>query len=387
MQVIPYGHQQISEADIEAVVHVLRSEYITQGPAIPRFEAALTAYCGAAHAIAVSSATAGLHLACLALDLRPGDGLWTVPNTFVASANCGRYCGARVDFVDIDPVTWNMNPAALERKLVAAAASASLPKIIVPVHFGGLPCDMAAISAIARRYGVRVIEDAAHAIGGAYETGKIGSGCYADITVFSFHPVKIVTTAEGGACLTNDAELAEKMRVLRSHGISLEPTAMTGPIDGPWYYEQQELGYNYRLTDLQAALGTNQMERIDQFVARRHLLAERYERAFAGLPMQLPVRSSKGRSALHLYVIRSRHPRKSRGQLFVALRAAGIGVNVHYIPVHLQPYYRRMGFGAGDFPESERHYAEAITLPLFPALTEDEQARVISAVGEAWGDE
>jgi UDP-4-amino-4,6-dideoxy-N-acetyl-beta-L-altrosamine transaminase len=381
---IPYGRQAITEADIAAVTAVLRSDFLTQGPAVPRFEQAVAAYCGAAHAVAVNSATSALHLACLALGLGSGDWLWTSPNTFVASANCARYCGARVDFVDIDPRTYNLDPAALAAKLEAAERQGRLPKVVVPVDFAGQPCDLAAIATLARRYGFRVIEDASHAIGGRYMSEPIGNGRHTDITVFSFHPVKLITTGEGGLATTNDPDLAARMARLRSHGISRDPTEMQGRIqgelEGPWYYQQLELGFNYRLTDIQAALGHSQLQRLDDYVARRQHLATRYDRMLAALPLRLPYRDPAHRSALHLYPVQVPGDRR---RVFDALRQAGIGVNVHYIPVHTQPDYARFGFQSGDFPVAEAYYERAISLPLYPLLTEVEQDQVVAALRDA----
>lgn len=382
---IPYGRQDITQADIDAVVEVLRSDFLTQGPAVPRFEQAVAAYAGAAHAVAVNSATSALHLACLALGLGPGDILWTSPITFVASANCARYCGAEVDFVDIDPRTYNLCPQALEQKLIEAERKGRLPKIVVPVHLCGQPCDMAAIHALAQRYGFRIIEDASHAIGGRYRGEPVGNCRYSDITVFSFHPVKIITTAEGGMALTNDAALAEKMALLRSHGITREPEKMTHAPDGPWYYQQIDLGFNYRLTELQAALGLSQLERLDAYVERRAGLARQYNELLAGLPVVTPWQHPDGASAWHLYVIRLRLDGQhlSHRQVFEALREQDVGANLHYIPVHTQPYYRRLGFGHGDFPLAEAYYAEAISLPLFPGLTSENQAFIVESLYEA----
>jgi len=381
---IPYGRQDISDDDVTAVVDVLRSEFLTQGPAIERFERAVADYCGARHAVAVSNATAGLHLACLAAGLGPGDAHWTSPNTFLASANSGVYCGARPDFVDIDPHTLNMDPAALADRLAAAARAGSLPRTLVPVHFGGQSCDMAAIAGLARQHGVTVIEDASHAIGGRYRGAPVGGCAFSDMTVFSFHPVKIVTTGEGGMVLTNRDDLCERLRLLRSHGMTRDPARMDGESHGAWYYQQVELGYNYRMTDLQAALGTSQMARLDAFVARRHALARRYDALLADLPLEPQRHHPDAFSAFHLYVVRLRgaEAAQARRAVFDALRARGVGVNVHYIPVHLQPFYRRYGFGEGDFPEAERYYAEAITLPLFHGLTEELQDRVVAALRE-----
>lgn len=379
---IPYGRQDITQADIDAVVEVLKSDFLTQGPLVPRFEQAVATYTGAEYAVAVNSATSALHLACLALGLGPGDVLWTSPITFVASANCARYCGADVDFVDIDPRTYNLCPQALERKLIEAERAGRLPKIVVPVHLAGQPCDMAAIHALAQRYGFRIVEDASHAIGARYRGEPVGNCRYSDITVFSFHPVKIITTAEGGMALTNDAALAEKMALLRSHGITREPEEMTHEPDGPWYYQQIDLGFNYRMTELQAALGLSQLERLDVYVAQRAKLAQQYDELLAGLPVVTPWQHPDGASAWHLYVVRLQLdglPLNHR-QVFEALREQGIGVNLHYIPVHTQPYYRHLGFGPGDFPIAEAYYAEAISLPLYPTLPESDQMRVVSAL-------
>ena len=382
---IPYGRQEVTQADIDAVQAVLRSEFLTQGPTVARFEQALAAYCGAAHGVAVANATAALHVACVALDLGPGDWLWTSPNTFLASANCGLYCGARIDFVDIDPRSYNMDAAALAHKLERAERAGCLPKVVVPVHFAGQSCDMAAIGALAKRYGFRVLEDASHAVGGRYRDAPVGSCAYSDIAVFSFHPVKIVTTGEGGVALTNDAALAQRMQRLRSHGMTRDAALMNGEPDGPWYYQQTELGYNYRITDIQAALGSSQLARLDEYVRRRHRLAQRYDALLAELPVIVPARGGDAYSALHLYPVQvdAGRCRPSRREVFDALRAAGIGVNVHYIPVHTQPYYRRMGFRSGDFPRAEAYYAQAISLPMFAALTDAQQDEVVAALREA----
>ncbi|WAB92584.1 UDP-4-amino-4,6-dideoxy-N-acetyl-beta-L-altrosamine transaminase [Pseudomonas citronellolis] len=381
---IPYGRQEITQADIDSVIEVLRSDFLTQGPMVPRFEQSVAQHVGARHALAVNSATSALHIACLALGLGPGDRLWTTPITFVASANCALYCGAKVDFVDIDPSTYNLCPNALAQKLAHAEATGTLPKIVVAVHLCGQPCNMVAIHELAQHYGFKIIEDASHAIGGKYRNEFIGNGRYSDITVFSFHPVKIITTAEGGMVLTNSTKLAEKMALLRSHGITRDPKQMTHEPDGPWYYQQVDLGFNYRMTELQAALGISQMLRLDQFVARRHQLARRYNEKLAELPLVTPWQHSDSYSGLHLYVIRLQLEKiqKNRRDVFEGLRNQGIGVNLHYIPVHTQPYYQRMGFKQGDFPISERYYNEAISLPMFQAMTFEQQDRVISALQE-----
>lgn len=378
---IPYGRQHVTETDIEAVVEVLRSDFLTQGPAVPRFEQAVAGSCGARHAVAVNSGTSALHLACRALGLGPGDTLWTSPITFVASANCALYCGAGVDFVDIDPRTGNLCPRKLEAKLRTAEDEGRLPKIVVPVHLNGLPCEMQEIRGLSGRYGFRIVEDAAHALGARYNGEPVGNCRHSDITIFSFHPVKLVTTGEGGAAVTNDAGLAERMALLRSHGITRDPARMDREPDGPWYYQQIELGHNYRMTDLQAALGVSQMSRLHEYISRRTRLAETYDKVLADLPLTLPGRHPDAKPAWHLYAIRIQHSNTNiHRRVFEKLREAGIGVNVHYIPVHLQPYYRALGFAEGDFPEAERYYASAITLPLYPQLTDKELNTVVDAL-------
>ena len=379
---IPYGRQDITLADIDAVVEVLQSDFLTQGPKVPLFEQAVAAKVGAKHAFAVNSATSALHIACMALGLGQGDWLWTTPITFVASANCGLYCGAQIDFVDIDPRTYNLCSKALEAKLIAAEQEGKLPKVLVAVHLCGQPCDMQAIHALSQRYDFRVIEDASHSIGGKYQGEHIGNGRYSDITVFSFHPVKIITTAEGGMALTNDDQLAEMMNLHRSHGVTRDQDLMTHEPDGPWYYQQVELGYNYRMTELQAALGISQMERLDAFVARRHELAKRYDALLQELPVTTPWQHCDSYSGLHLYVIRLRLDKidKTHRQVFEDLRGQGIGVNLHYIPVHTQPYYQNMGFKQGDFPQAERYYREAISLPMFQGLTDEQQDTVVKCL-------
>ena len=379
---IPYGRQDITQTDIDAVVGVLQSDFLTQGPMVPRFEQSVAQHVGATHALAVNSATSALHIACLALGLGPGDRLWTTPITFVASANCALYCGADVDFVDIDPHTYNLCPQALALKLEQAEREGTLPKVVVPVHLCGQPCDMQAIHALSQRYGFKIIEDASHAIGGKYQGEFIGNSRYSDITVFSFHPVKIITTAEGGMALTNDEALANKMALLRSHGITRDPAQMTREADGPWYYQQIDLGFNYRMTELQAALGVTQMERLDQYVARRHQLARRYDDLLTGLPVTAPWQHADSYSGLHLYVIRLQLDKieKTHRQVFEALRELGIGVNLHYIPVHTQPHYERMGFKPDDFPQSQTYYQEAISIPMFQTMTDEQQDEVIAAL-------
>jgi UDP-4-amino-4,6-dideoxy-N-acetyl-beta-L-altrosamine transaminase len=381
-KIIPYGRQDISQADIDSVVAVLSSDFLTQGPQVPLFEQTVANHVGAKHALAVNSATSALHVACLALGLGPGDWLWTTPITFVASANCGLYCGANVSFVDIDPQTYNLCPKALEVKLIESEKLGTLPKVLVAVHLSGQPCDMAAIHFLSQKYGFNIIEDASHAIGGRYKDEFIGGGRYSDITVFSFHPVKIITTAEGGMALTNSDELARKMTHLRSHGVTRDDTLMTKVPDGPWYYEQIALGFNYRMTELQAALGVSQMKRLDSFVERRHELAQRYGQLLTTLPLTTPYQHSDSYSSWHLYVVRLRLNEITKGhrQVFEALRDLGIGVNLHYIPVHTQPHYLRMGFKLGDYPEAEKYYAEAISLPIFKTMSIEQQDRVLSAL-------
>lgn len=381
---IPYGRQDISPADCDAVRAVLESDWLTQGPAVPRFEALLAERCGASAAVAVNSATAALHLACLAVGVGPGDVVWTSPNTFVASANCARYCGADVDFVDVEPDTRNLSVAALADKLARAKTAGRLPKAVIPVHFGGHSCDIAAIGELAAAYGFKVIEDASHAVGGSYRDRPVGSCRWSDVTVFSFHPVKIITTGEGGAALTRDAALANRMARLRSHGIVRDEAEMEGPPHGPWYYEQVELGFNYRLTDIQAALGASQLGRLDDFLAARRRIVAAYGEALGDLSaIALPVERPEVRSGWHLYPIQLTGDPSRRLPLFQRLRERGIGVQVHYIPVHLQPDYRRLGFAAGMFPVAEDTYARTVSLPLHPRLTEGDVARVVEVLREA----
>ncbi len=381
---IPYGRQDISQADIDAVTAVLQSDFLTQGPQVPLFEQAVLDACDAKYAVAVNSATSALHIACLALGLGKGDWLWTTPNTFVASANCGLYCGAQVDFVDVDPRTYNLCAKELEQKLIIAEQQGKLPKVLVPVHFSGQSCDMQTIHALSQKYGFKIIEDASHAIGGQYQGEPIGNCRYSDITVFSFHPVKIVTTAEGGMAVTNDAQLAEKLGLLRSHGITRDAHLMTEPVHGPWYYQQVDLGFNYRLTDLQAALGVSQMQRLDAYVSKRHQLAQRYDELLKDLPVTTPWQHEDSYSGLHLYVIRLQLDKiqKTHLEVFEGMRAAGILVNLHYIPVHMQPYYKSMGFKVGQFPQAEQYYKEAISIPMFPVMTAEQQEKVVAVLRE-----
>ena len=381
---IPYGKQNINQKDIDSVLEVLKSDFLTQGPKVPLFERLVAEKVEADYAVAVNSATSALHIACMALGLGKNDWIWTSPITFVASANCGLYCGAKVDFVDIDPQTYNLCPKALECKLVKAENKGRLPKVLVAVHLCGQPCDMKAIHELSKRFGFYVIEDASHAIGGKYRGEYIGNCRYSDITVFSFHPVKIITTAEGGMALTKDSELFKKMELLRSHGITRDESMMEENTHGGWYYEQIELGYNYRMTELQAALGISQMERLDDFVAGRHSLANIYNKELSELPIDLPFQLENTYSGMHLYVIRLNlnEIKKSHKKVFEELREKGVGVNLHYIPVHIQPYYKRMGFDWGDFPVAENYYQEAISIPIFHGMTDDQQNEVIATLVE-----
>lgn len=379
---IPYGKQHITQQDVDSVIEVLKSDFLTQGPKVPLFEKAVANKVGSKYALAVNSATSALHIACLALNLKSGDWLWTSPITFVASANCGLYCGANIDFVDIEPRTYNICIKALEAKLVDAERAGKLPKVLVAVHLCGQPCDMQAINVLAKRYGFRVIEDASHAIGGKYKDEYIGSGRYSDITVFSFHPVKIITTGEGGMALTNDSQLAADMSLSRSHGITRDSSLMTHKMHGPWYYQQISLGLNYRMTELQAALGVSQMSRLDKYVERRHLLSQRYCKLLEDFPIALPWQHSDSYSAYHLFVIRLKLDKISKNhlQVFECLRERGVGVNLHYIPVHTHPYYASMGFSCGDFPEAMKYYSEAISLPLFQSMSFEQQDEVVAAL-------
>ena len=382
---IPYGRQDISEADIKAVTDVLRSNFLTQGQVVPAFENAVAAYCGVKYAIAVNSATSALHIACLALDVGKGDIVWTSPITFVATANCALYCGATVDFVDIDPVTYNISVKALSQKLVIAEKAGNLPKVVIPVHLCGQSSEMQAIHKLSQQYGFKIIEDASHAIGGKYQNQPVGNCKYSDVTIFSFHPVKIITTGEGGMAVTNNDVLANKLRLLRSHGITRDESQMTHEPHGPWYYEQIDLGFNYRMTDIQAALGLSQMQRLDEFVAKRHSIATRYNELLKEIPIVTPFQIADTFSGLHLYVIRLKliEIRQSHKNVFAALRSSGIMVNLHYIPVYRQPYFERLGFKVGYFPEAERYYGDAISIPIYSSLTTHQQDDVVSALKEA----
>ena len=379
---IPYGKQDINPADINSVIDVLQSDFLTQGPQTPLFEKTLVDYCGVNYGVAVNSATSALHIACLALGLGGGDWLWTSPNSFVASANCGLYCDAKIDFVDIDPKTHNLSVTELERKLIQAKQENKLPKVVIPVHFAGQSCNMKKIHFLSQEYGFKIIEDASHAIGGKYLEKPIGGCQYSDITVFSFHPVKIITTAEGGLATTNSKELAEKMRLFRSHGITRDKSLVTRDPDGDWYYQQVGLGFNYRMTELQAALGISQMQRLDEFVAKRHILQERYDLLLSDLPIIEPYQDKDNYSALHLYPIQIdlNKVSKNREQIFNVLRENGIGVNVHYIPIHTQPYYLQFGFREGDFPNSESYYNRTISIPLFHTMTAEQQDEVLDVL-------
>ena len=379
---IPYGKQDINQSDIEAVISVLKSDFLTQGPQVPLFEHNVSNYCNAQYGVAVNSATSALHVACLALGLGKDDWLWTSPNSFVASANCGLYCGAKVDFVDIDPKTYNLSVEELRKKLIQAKKDNKLPKIVIPVHFAGQSCDMQSIHKLSKEFGFKTLEDASHAIGGKYLDKPIGGCQYSDITVFSFHPVKIITTAEGGLATTNQKELAEKMQLFRAHGITREPKLMTKKTEGGWYYQQVELGFNYRMNDLQAALGIAQMKRLDKFITIRHSLKQRYDELLKDLTLIIPAQFSDSYSSLHLYPVQLKleHLSKAHNQIFDELRKSGVGVNLHYIPIHLQPYFKNMGFKKGDFPKAEDYYSRAISIPIYQGLTTELQDKVVAVL-------
>ena len=380
---IPYGCQEITEVDIAEIEKVLRSDFLTQGPIVPKFEQSVADYCGASHAIAVNSATSALHIACLALDLGPGDWLWTSPNTFVASANCGRYCGADIDFVDIDAKTYNISVDALSEKLIQAKKLGKLPKIVVPVHFSGQPCDMPAIHELSKHYGFKIIEDASHAIGSSYNQIKVGSCTHSDITVFSFHPVKIITTAEGGMALTNDKDVANKIYRLRTHGITSDKIKMEErPKDEIWNYQQIDLGFNYRMNDIQAALGLSQMKRLDKYVKRRQEIAKHYDNTLKKLPLVIPWQSPSNYSSYHLYtiLIKKNLTQKTQRQVYDELIEKNIGINLHYIPVHRQPYYENLGFKKNNFPQAENFHREVLSIPIHPSLKEEQQSYIIETL-------
>lgn len=385
MNRIPYGRQDINQADIDAVIEVLRSDFLTQGPVVPAFESAIAEYCKAQHAVAVNSATSALHISCLALGVGKGDVVWTSPITFVATANCALYCGAKVDFVDIDPLTYNLSVEKLKEKLIEAKKIGKLPKIVIPVHLCGQPCDMAGIHALGQQFGFKIIEDASHAIGAKYKDEPIGNSRYSDITVFSFHPVKIITTGEGGMAVTNDETLAKQMRSLRSHGITNFPADMhPRPSDEIWNYQQIDLGFNYRMTELQAALGLGQIQRLDSFVEKRHQISQRYNNELSGLPIDIPWQHPDSYSAYHLYPIRVKNNKsaKTQRQVYEAMQAVKINVNLHYIPVYRQPFYETMGFKVGYCSSAEQYYKEALSVPMYPTLTDAEQSKIICALRE-----
>ena len=379
---IPYGKQDINQTDIDSVISVLQSNFLTQGPQVPLFEKAVSNYCNADFGVAVNSATSALHIACLALGLKEGDWLWTSPNSFVASANCGIYCGASIDFVDIDPKTYNLCSEELERKLIQARQDKKLPKIVIPVHFAGQSCNMRKIYSLSQEYGFKIIEDASHAIGGKYLERPIGGCQYSDITIFSFHPVKSIPTAEGGFATTNSKKLSEKMRLFRSHGITRDKSLMTKVTDGDWYYQQVVLGFNYRMNELQAALGSSQIQRLDSFVSSRHKLKKKYDTLLNSLPIIRPFQDQDGLSSFHLYPIQIdlKVVNKSRKQVFDELKGMNIGVNIHYIPIHMQPYYSKLGFKVGDFPNSEAYYERSISIPLFHSMSAEQQNEVFRAL-------
>jgi len=381
---IPYGRQDIVQKDIDAVTEVLHSEFLTQGPKVPLFEKAVATKVGANHCLAVNSATSALHIACVALELGEGDWLWTSPITFVASANCGLYCGAQIDFVDIDPITYNLCPKALEAKLVVAEREGNLPKVLVAVHLCGQPCDMYSIHALSKRYGFKIIEDASHAIGASYCGENIGNCRYSDITVFSFHPVKIITTAEGGMAVTNNNQFADKMKLYRSHGITRDQHLMTHETDGPWYYQQIDIGFNYRMSELHGALGVSQMQRIDNFITRRKSIAKRYDWLLKDIAVKTPWQHPDGKSSFHLYVIRLQLEKlqHTKRHIFEFLQTQGIGVNVHYIPVHTQPFFQKMGFKSTDFPEAEKYYNEAISLPIYQGMSDKQQNFIVEKLAK-----
>lgn len=379
---IPYGRQDVTNEDIEEVIRVLKSDFLTQGPVVPEFEKSISEYCGVSYAYAVNSATSALHLACMALEVGKGDIVWTAANTFAASSNCALYCNASVDFVDIDPISYNISISDLKNKLQLAEEEDVLPKVLIPVHMTGQSCEMSEIFELSRKYGFKIIEDASHAIGGKYLNDPIGCCKYSDITVFSFHPVKIITTGEGGMAVTNNKNLAKKINYLRSHGITRDTNLMSKD-DGPWYYEQIDLGYNYRMTEIQAALGLSQMSRLDEYIKIRHKIADFYNKSLSGLPLQIPRQSKDSFSSFHLYVIRLNlsMSKNTHKDVFESLRKDNILVNLHYIPVYLHPYYKNnLGFKSGHCPEAEKYYSEAISIPMFPSLQNEDQLEVVNAL-------
>ena len=380
---IPYGRQDISKDDVNAVLEVLQSDFLTQGPVVPAFEDKIKNYCGVKNAVAVNSATSALHIACLALDVGPGDRVWTSPITFVASSNCALYCGATVDFIDIDPRTFNISVNALHSKLKEAEKNGVLPKVVIPVHLTGQSCEMAEIYALSKHYGFKIIEDASHSIGGKFLGEPIGNCAFSDITIFSFHPVKIITTCEGGLATTNNNDVAQKLRLLRSHGITRDENQMENISHGAWYYEQILLGFNYRMTDIQAALGVSQMDRLDQFVVKRHELADRYNQLLKYSPLVLPLQNEDSYSSFHLYVVKYEAANGARSfkEVFEFIRGEGVGVNLHYMPVYKQPYYRRLGFSENYCTEAERYYQSALSLPMYPGLTIKDQDKVVDVLG------
>lgn len=379
---IPYGKQDISDDDIKAVVEVLRSDNLTQGPVVPKFEEAIADYCNVNHAIAVNSATSALHIACISLGVGNNDIVWTTPITFVASSNCAIYCGAKVDFVDIDPMTYNMSINALKIKLEKAEKKGKLPKVVIPVHLSGQSCEMKEIFDLSKKYGFRIIEDASHAIGGKYLNEPIGNCKFCDITIFSFHPVKVITSGEGGMAVTNNISLATELYRLRSHGIVRHPSELTSVSDGPWYYQQVSLGYNYRMSDIHAALGLSQLNRLNEFVNKRHEVVNFYNQTFTEDWIQKPYQHPDTFSGLHLYIIRIKEKNKtiSHIQLFERLRSAGILVNLHYIPIYRHPYYQNFGYDISEYPESEKYYSEAISLPLYTNITDEQLVTIVNLI-------
>ena len=382
---IPYAKQDISDEDIDSVIEVLKSDFLTQGNKVPLFEDIISERVGAKYALAANSATSCLYLSCLSLGLSKEDILWTSPITYVASANCALYCGAEVDFVDIDPLTWNISVEILEEKLKTARKIKKVPKILVLVHLAGNPCDLQKVFDLSKEYGFSIIEDASHALGSKYSGEHIGSSVYSDISVFSFHPVKNITTGEGGMILTNNQKLSEKIHLYRSHGITRDTKKMINKEEGLWYYEQLLLGFNFRMSDIHAALGISQMNSLDKFISIRNELSQIYTEELKGLPLTIQRVRKEDLSAWHIFVIRLKlsELKLSRLEIYNSLRNKGIGVNVHYIPVHLHPFYKNLGFNKGDFPNSENYYDGAITIPMFTKLKKKEIKYVIQALKES----